>query len=149
MVGGTPTPRSLQVLGDPYGQAIFSGQHDARVLPDGSLTVHDNGTNLDRPPRAVRYRIDEEALTATLLEDVRDTRAPSSGCCGGARKLPAGNWVVSWGAQPTVGEYTPSGAPVLRLTFTAGAFSYRAFPVEPGRLERSVLRDGMDAMAIR
>ena len=46
-LGGSPEPESLNVTGDQYlgcrGQ-LFSGQHYARIAPDGSLTVHDNGT---------------------------------------------------------------------------------------------------------
>ena len=50
-LGGSTTPQSLNVVGDQYAQ-LFSGQHFARLQPDGSLTVHDNGTRANRqPPR--------------------------------------------------------------------------------------------------
>ena len=58
-LGGTPTPRSLTVERDPRGNT-FGAQHDARLLPDGTVTVFDNRTNLgQKRPRAVRFRIDE------------------------------------------------------------------------------------------
>ena len=54
----------------------FGGQHDARVLSDGSVTIFDNGFHSDpvlrHPPRAVRYAIDRGAGTATLLEQIND-----------------------------------------------------------------------------
>jgi hypothetical protein len=146
-LGGTAVPESLRPVGDPeLAAGGFGGQHDARVLPDGTLTVHDNGTRASRPPRAVRYRIDRQARTATLLEDVRDDAAPKSGCCGSARRLAGGDWVTSWGGQPYVTELTPAGTAVFRLTFTQNLFSYRADPVPFGRLGASTLRRGMDVM---
>lgn len=147
-LGGTHRPESLAVVNDPEASVggVFGGQHDARVLPDGTLTVSDNGTSAGRAPRAVRYAIDEDAGTATLLEDVRDPAAPSSACCGSARRLPGGDWVDEFGAQPYVTELKPSGERVFRLSFTQGIFSYRADPLVFGRLSRETLRTGMDAM---
>ena len=40
-LGGSATPQSLKVVGNSY-YALFSGQHDARLAPDGSLTVYDD-----------------------------------------------------------------------------------------------------------
>ncbi len=99
-LGGTTTPRSLEVKQDPR-QYTFGGQHDARLLADGTLTVFDNrsylGGEAGQPPRAVRYRIDEQAGTATLLESISDPAVPVSKCCGSARRLGNGNWLVDWG----------------------------------------------------
>jgi len=146
-LGGTARPESLVAVGDPeFAAGGFVGQHDARILRDGTLTLHDNGTDTARPPRAVRYRIDRRANTATLLEDVRDPAAPGSICCGSARRLDGGNWVTAWGGQPFVTEFTPAGSPVFRLTFTQGLFSYRADPVAFGRLSAATLRKAMDSM---
>lgn len=146
-LGGVPRPESLAPIGDPdMAGGGFAGQHDARILPDGTLTVHDNGTRGGRPPRAVRYRLNLPGRTATLMEDVRDSAVTSSPCCGSARRLAGGNWVTAWGGQPFVTELTPAGAPVFRLTFTHGMFTYRANPIEPGRLHAHALRRGMDEM---
>ena len=61
-LGGTPRAESLTAVNDPVstGPDLFRGQHDARVLGDGTVTVHDNGFHTfdQRPPRAVRYVID-------------------------------------------------------------------------------------------
>lgn len=147
-LGGTARPESLTVLNDPAfdNGGSFGGQHDARVLADGTLTVADNGSRRDRAPRAVRYEIDPSAKTATLVEKIEDPDATASGCCGSARKLPGGNWVASWGNNPFVTELTPSGDRVFRLSFTQGFFTYRANPIPFGELARSDLREGMEAM---
>lgn len=142
-LGGTQTPASLQFVGDPIG--AFSGQHDARILPDGTLTVYDNGTLVGRAPRAVRYRLDLPAGTATLVEQISDSDVGASGCCGSARKLAGGNWLVGWGMSPRIGEYREDGTRVTELVFSAG-FGYRANPVPPGAVSAQQLRDGMDAM---
>jgi hypothetical protein len=142
-LGGTQTSRSLTIIGDDVQD--FGGQHDVRVLPDGTITLHDNGTGLGRPPRVLRFRIDPKASTATLLERITDPDATDSPCCGSARKLPGGNWVISWGGTHLVTEVTATGEPVFVLHFPVH-ISYRAFPVLPGRLARKALRTGMDAM---
>jgi hypothetical protein len=142
-LGGTQTSRSLKVLGDDVSD--FGGQHDVRALPDGSITLHDNGTGLGRSPRALRFRIDPNGMTATLLEAIADPAATDSPCCGSARKLPGGHWVISWGGIHLVEEMNEAGKRVFALHF-AVHMSYRAFPVLRGRLVRRALRAGMDAM---
>ena len=143
-LGGTSTPKSLQIVGDDVSPD-FGGQHDVRLLPDGTVTLHDNGTGLGRFARALRFRIDASSGTATLLEQIADPFATPSPCCGSARKLPGGHWVISWGGTDLVTEQTPDGKPVFSLSFPA-LLSYRAFPVLPGKLKRSALYRGMDAM---
>ncbi|HKP90961.1 MAG TPA: arylsulfotransferase family protein [Thermoleophilaceae bacterium] len=145
-LGGVRTKRSLEIVGDPVSPS-FDGQHDARFAGDrNSLTVYDNGILHKRPPRAVEYRIDRKKRTATFVNAVSFPEADRSTCCGSARRLPRGNWVVSWGNTPWVTEQTEEGDPVLTLGFP-GRTSYRAEPVTGGQLTRRALRAGMDAMA--
>jgi arylsulfotransferase ASST len=149
-LGGTNRPESLSVQNDPLFTAGdgFRGQHDARVLSDGTVTLHDNGfhPSSQRPPRAIRYAIDLGARTATLVEQENDPGGIATPlCCGSARRLPGGDWLMSWGNTGLVTELSPLGAPVFSLTFDAGLFSYRAHPVLPGLLSRAALRAGMDA----
>ncbi len=140
-LGGTATPESLNVVGDQYSQ-LFSGQHDAMFAPDGSLTVHDDGTGVNRPPRAVRFTIDTATDTATEVEQVTDPRAESSACCGSAEKLPGGDWVISWGGDDFMTELNSKGVPQLTITFPH-LFSYRAANV-PASV--ASLRSGMNEM---
>lgn len=148
-LGGTPTSQSLTVVHDPDGAQPLGGQHDVRFQPDGTVTVFDNGTFLGRAPRAARYRIDPAAHTATLLEQVSDPTVPTSLCCGSARRLVTGDWVVAWGGDPVVGEYRPDGTAVYRLRFDDSLFSYRAVPVSVAHLSAATLRAAMDARAAR
>jgi hypothetical protein len=144
-LGGTTTPKSLTVKNDPRG-AHLGAQHDARLLPDGTLTVFDNRTNLDNhEPRAVRFRIDEANRTATVLESITDPDVPKSNCCGSARRLDNGDWLIDWGKDRPIGGYEPDGDRTFLLTIDS-TFSYRAEPVPSGAVSAQDLREAMDAM---
>jgi hypothetical protein len=143
---GMPTPKSLSIAGEPDGAVILGGQHDARVLKDGTLTVFNNRTGTGLLPRAERYTIDEGARTATLVEALTDPKSKPSTCCGSARRLSGGDWVVQWGFSSIVDELNPMGARVFSLTFQTNLYPYRAIPVMPGQLTIRTLRRGMDAM---
>lgn len=145
-LGGTWTPKSLQVLKDPEGGYPFGGQHDVRLLPDGTITVYDNNTGLGIPPRAVRYSIDEANRTATFIEQVTDPLAADSICCGSARRSSDGSWLMSWAANSYVAEYDAAHQATFRLGFGGTLFSYRAVPVDDSVVSVSSLRAGMDAM---
>ena len=141
-IGGTPTPESLSVVGNTYPQ-VFSGQHDARRLSDGSITVHDDATQeAGHPARALRFTIDATAKTATVAEQVTDAFWPTpSFCCGSANKLPGGDWVTEWGYAPYTTELTPQGSPVIQINYYP-YFSYRAAAVPVSSI---ALSQGMDA----
>lgn len=149
-LGGTRTPRSLTVQGDPDAPAL-AGQHDARLLPDGTLTVFDNRTSLsgaipDPRPRAVRYRIDPGARSATLVESISDPTVTRSYCCGSARRLRDGNWLIDWAqGSGAIGGYQPDGTRTFLLRFDS-TFSYRALPVPDGAVSIADLRQGMNAI---
>jgi Arylsulfotransferase (ASST) len=147
-LGGTETAQSLTVVGDEYDAMPLGGQHDVRVQPDGSVSVFDDATFLGRPPRMARYIIDTTARTATLYQQITDPTVTTSVCCGSARSLSNGDWLISWGGDPTVGEYRPDGTLVFRIVFD-GLFSYRVAPVAPGRLSIGDLRAAMGALARR
>jgi hypothetical protein len=150
-LGGTPTPQSLTIVGDPLAASDFGGQNDARVLPDATISVLDNGTYSgpwlsSLAPRVLRFRIDPQARTATLIQTLTDPAVKRSACCGSARALPGGDWVVDWGAAGVVEELAPNSTPVLRLTFASPTFSYRAVPILPGQLSAARIQAGMDKM---
>jgi hypothetical protein len=144
-LGGTPTTKSLTVVGDPHPTSPFSGQHDARILADGTVSLFDD-ESLTGQPRAVQFKIDAAARSATLLRSLSDPTITMSPCCGSARVLSDGNWLVSWGGDPTFGEYSTDGTPLLRIQF-GGLFSYRAVPVAMSKLPVGALREGMDELA--
>ncbi|GAC1539299.1 MAG: hypothetical protein NVS3B12_25370 [Acidimicrobiales bacterium] len=148
-LGGTSRPdgTSLTVAGDPVFAAGsgFGGQHDARILPDGTVTVFDDQTGRPGPPRAVRYALTD--TTAALVESVVDPATSATMCCGSARKLAGGDWVISSGLSGIVTELTTTGQRAWGLDLAPGAFSYRVMPVAAGTFTVEQLRQGMDVQA--
>ena len=94
----------------------------------------------------MRFRIDENTGTATLLQSITDPDVPRSSCCGSARRFVNGDWLISWGGLgDLIGGYEPNGQRTFLLTFPA-ASSYRAEPVPAGAVSAQTLRQGMNAM---
>ena len=144
-LGGTRTSRSLTIVGDRFADSDFGGQHDVRLLPDGTVTLYDNGSSRGRRPRALRFRIDTSTRTATLLEDHHDAIAKGSTAQGSARRLPDGHWAVSWGGTPVLSELTAGNRLVWRLKFRR-VIVYRLTPVPFGTFSAPRLRRAMDRM---
>jgi hypothetical protein len=144
-LGGSARAESLAVVGDPVftGGSHFGGQHDARVLPDGTVTLFDDGSGLGRSARAVRYSIDTTARTATLVESASDPSVPPSVCCGSARHVAPNDWFVGWGGTSNANELV-GGAPGFSLTFP-GQLLYRAIPLTSSQVSRAQLDAAMDA----
>jgi hypothetical protein len=143
-LGGSETPESLRVVGDP-ARKLFGGQHDARIAADGSLSVYDNGKDRPRRPRVVFYRLDLERRTATYEGQLNDAGVRTSHCCGSARQLPDGGWLVSWGDNPLVTRFDQEGRVVSRLRLAAPTF--RAVPAPPGATTAAELERGLARMA--
>ena len=140
-LGGERTPESLRIVGD-YYEYPSGAQHDARVLPDGTISVFDNRSGLDQPPRVTRWRIDEEEKTATLVEAYEDPIAPNSPATGSARFSSDGSLFVYWGDSYLMTEFSPEGSVAFRLSIDGMA--YRAYPVTDGLAGYRAFDQGMD-----
>ena len=123
-------------VNDPYANLCW--QHTATILPNGNLLVFDNGqlcwpisdTRGDLT-RVVEYRIDPEALTATLIwsysQEGAFTRAR-----GSAQRLSNGNTLIGWGSGVpiTATEIDANRNKIWELTAQLNGEptgSYRAF----------------------
>ncbi len=110
----------------------FSHQHDVRRLPNGDISVFDNG-NLHSPPfsRAVEYHIDDTSKTATLMWEHRSDPDYFSAAMGSNRLLPNGNRVIGWGFKgknsADVSEVDPDDNIVFEASLPDTMYSYRAF----------------------
>jgi hypothetical protein len=147
-LGGHKDADNLSPVNDPVFNAGggFCGQHDARDLGNGTITVYDDGTNCHRAPRGVAYSIDTTAGTATLAGSISDPKmAPQAGCCGSARLLPRGDWVLNPGANNYFTELTPGGTRVYLLQWTQSlVWSFRTVPILPGVFTAAQLRNAMN-----
>jgi hypothetical protein len=102
-----------------------SYQHDARRLPDGQLSVFDNG-NAHSPTESSgrSYTLDESAMTATLTSDLRANPAAYSPFIGNNRQVSNGNQLVSYGTTGRMVEFSGTSE-VFTGTFASGWTSYR------------------------
>ncbi len=142
-LGGSPTGKSLRVVGDP-ARKLLGGQHDVRLDRHGRLTVFDNGKDRPRRPRVVFYKLDLGAGKAIYKGQLNDPEVKRSHCCGSARELPDGGWLVSWGDNKLVTGFDREGRIAFRLHLPAPTF--RAVPVPRGATDVRQLARGMSAM---
>jgi hypothetical protein len=111
----------------------FKLQHDARVQPDGTLTLFDNVAE-DLPARGRRSRgmaleLDPEQRTATLIRKFEHPDGILSPTQGSMQQLNGGGAFIGWGGvQPYFTEFGRDGRPVFDARFLAkGVETYRAY----------------------
>ncbi len=107
----------------------YSHQHAIRRLPNGNVTLFDNGNfHATHYSRALEYQLDEVARTATLVWQFRRQPDDYGAFMGYVQRLDNGNTLIGWGAgNPAVTEVNPSGDIVFELRFDNAVYSYRAF----------------------
>lgn len=93
----------------------FAWQHDARRLPDGTISLFDNSAT---PPvakfsRVLFLSIDTQTKRVTLLRSFRHPRGLLAPFEGNAQMLPDGHVFVGWGATSYFSEFDSTG----RLVF--------------------------------
>ena len=100
-------------------------QHDAARLPDGTLSVFDNGnTRQPQQSRGLIYQLDETAMTATIVQELHATPELFTPFIGNNRRVPNGNQLVNFGITGWIVEYA-DGEPVFGGNFAQGITTYR------------------------
>lgn len=113
----------------------FFYQHDARLHPDGTLSLFDNhepdqAADADSWSRGIVLRLNEQAKTATLVQEFVHPSEVLSISQGNMQLLPNGNAFVGWGSAPVFSEFDPDGDLVFNGRFPQGTNTYRAFRSE-------------------
>lgn len=111
----------------------FSHQHDIRRLPNGNITLFDDGNFLTPGySRAVEYRLDERKKTATLVHEYRNTPDTYSIAMGSSQRLPNNHVLVGWGTSnnPAITEFRADGTKSFELALAPPNVTYRAFRFE-------------------
>jgi hypothetical protein len=135
--GTRPKPQ-LTIVGDPLGGPLRP--HDARLNGD-VLTLFDNRSGTSGPARAVAYRIDALAGTATMLWEIRDPQGRPSGGLGSVRVQADGSIVVCWGGlQPMFQEFGPDRMSRMTISSVPTHLSYRIVKYPKATFSASVLR---------
>jgi Arylsulfotransferase (ASST) len=111
--------------------AQFVAQHDARLQPDGTVTIFDNGAPpvTARRARGLELAIDTATRTATLVRSFTHAQPGlGSESQGSTQELPDGHFLVYWGNHSWLSEYDASGKLLLDAQFQPdGDDSYRAY----------------------
>jgi Arylsulfotransferase (ASST) len=104
-------------------------QHDTLALPDGDITVFDNGAIPKVHPysRGIVERLDPATNTMKLVREYTHSPPLSAATQGNLQTLANGNVLLGWGAEPYVSEYSPSGQPLFEARIATAGQSYRAF----------------------
>ncbi|MGH2913211.1 MAG: arylsulfotransferase family protein, partial [Solirubrobacteraceae bacterium] len=104
-------------------------QHDAEELPDGNISVFDNGGSPRVHPqsRAIVVAVNPAAKTETLVREFPHNKPLSADSQGNVQALEGGDLFVGWGAQPYYSEYTPTGKLVFDARMAGKTQSYRGY----------------------
>jgi hypothetical protein len=115
-------------------------QHDARVLPNGTISLFDNGSapTVHKQSRGIILQLNPQAKTATLLTQFTHAPATISESMGNVQLLPNGNYMVGWGQVAQLSEYSPTGSllfdahlPTLDRSYRDLRFPWSATPKQP------------------
>lgn len=95
-------------INDPEGG--FSAQHDAQILQNGDLLVFDNGWRHEpQYSRALEYRLDETAKTATLVWSYSHDPATFTAYTGSVQRTMDGGTFVGFSNVNTIVNVSASG----------------------------------------
>jgi hypothetical protein len=131
-----PTGKVLWQLGGRSSSFTMGGgtqtawQHDARLHPDGTMTLFDNGSNprVHFQSRALRLHLDFNHRTASLLRSYVHPDSPLlADSQGNAQALGDGGVVIGWGSVPGLSEVSDGGELLLDAHLPPGTASYRAY----------------------
>src|SRR5215204_1789702 len=113
----------------------FAFQHDARRLPDGTVSIFDNGSlvfengtpKAVEESRAIVLRLDEERMKASLVREYTHPDKQNADAAGNTQVLENGNVFVGWGRALAISEFSEDGWLLFDLRLSPENRSYRAF----------------------
>ena len=113
----------------------FAFQHDARRLPDGTISIFDNGSlvfengtpKAVEESRAIVLELDEERMSASLVREYTHPDKQYADAAGNMQVLPNGNAFVGWGRGLAISEFSKDGELLFDFRVSPEHRSYRAF----------------------
>ena len=107
-------------------------QHDPRELPDGTISLFDNGSSPTVHPqsRGIVVRLEPQTGAVTLVAEFTHTPAEVVESQGNVQALPNGDWFLGWGQEPFFSEVSPTGQQLFAANFPVHEQSYRSFRME-------------------
>jgi hypothetical protein len=107
-------------------------QHDATTLPDGNISIFDNGgvPNVHPQSRALIVALNLQDRIDDKVTEFEHPRPLQSGSQGNVQALPDGHWFVNWGSEAYFSEFTPSGQLIYDAHMPKPTESYRGYKFE-------------------
>ncbi len=104
-------------------------QHDPRELPDGSISIFDNGASpaVHSESRGIVLSLSPANHSATLLAQFTHAPPLLAESQGNMQALENGDWFIGWGQVPYFSEYSPEGTLLFDAHFPVHTQSYRSF----------------------
>jgi hypothetical protein len=105
-------------------------QHDGRMLPNGEVTLYDDGANppIHEQSRALRIALDLKTHEARLSSVFEHPDPPLLAASqGNMQTLSDGNTVVEYGGVPEISEYAKNGSLLFDAHLAYELISYRGF----------------------
>lgn len=104
-------------------------QHDVQELPNGELTIFDNGgvPMVHSQSRGIIVSLDRTGKKETLVSQFEHPTPLKSGSQGDVQSMENGDFFLGWGAEPYFTEFTPSGTMVFDAHLPHGTQSYRGY----------------------
>jgi hypothetical protein len=119
----------------------WAEQHDARILPNGHLTLFDNANGLvPAYSRALEFQLDEANLVATKVWEYRNTPDVVSGFMGNVQRHADGSTTIGWGGTAGTIKTTDlhaDGTIAAQVNGPGSEVNYRGFRM-PWRMNRFV-----------
>jgi hypothetical protein len=118
--------------------AATAFQHDATLLPDGQISVFDNGgvPKVHSQSRGLLLSVNPQTGTDTEVTQFTHPQPLSSGSQGNMQVLPGG-FFVGWGPEPYFSEFSASGQllfdahmPAVEQSYRGYRFPWVGFPTE-------------------
>jgi len=135
ILGGKLNQFTFQNEEAAFAPTYFSYQHHVVRLPNGNITMFDNGTQKSPQfSRGVEYTLDEEAKTCTKVWEYRHVPSIYTSLQGAMETLPDGHRVIAWGSAvfdgaPAVTEIDENNNVVFEFSSQRDAYPYKVTKV--------------------
>ena len=126
-------------------------QHDATTLPNGEISVFDNGSvpKVHPQSRGIVLSSTRRAASTTLVSQFEHSPALTSDSQGNIQQLEDEDIFVGWGSEPYFSEYSSSGQLLFDAHLHGSYESYRSYkfawtgsPTSPPAIAASSLAGG-------
>ncbi|MHB2001074.1 MAG: arylsulfotransferase family protein [Solirubrobacteraceae bacterium] len=136
-------------------------QHDAMTLPNGDISIFDNGGVPWTQPesRGMVVEVDEAEKVERLVRQFPHQPAVKAGSQGDVQLQPSGGWFIGWGQAPNFSEYNANGEVIYDARMWAEVeknetqsyrtfkFPWKATPHQPPSIAAEVKNGQVEAWA--